>query len=523
MTFPNLLKKQATQILAYKAVSTEQVRSLESIAAKNAGCCMFELMTRAGEAAYAALLKQWPNVQNILVVAGNGNNAGDGYVLAKLALADSKNVIVMCEDPSRVLSGDAGIAQTQWLSSGGQSIVFDAISFNQFDVLVDGLLGTGVTGSVKAAFFEVIKSINQSNKPVLSLDLPSGMLADTGQPLPICVQACMTVSFIAPKLGLLTGIGKTYCGQLDLADLSISKEFYKLAQSKAQIVNWSMLQALPSRPIHSNKGTFGKLLCIGGNQGMPGSIRLSAEAALRTGAGLVKVFCHPTSQLNVAQGRPEIMLCHDDLQQAFNWATTIVIGPGLGQDVWALQQFNLLIKLLEKHPKPLVMDADALNLLANKQNQDNSLQVLVNLPACVLTPHPGEAARLLASSIIDIENDRYTSCERIASEFHSTCVLKGAGTIIYAQPSNTKNSREMKKVSWVCNGGNPGMATAGMGDVLTGVIGALLAQGLSEQQSAIYGVCAHAEAGDRLARQYGQCGMIASDLFQPLRAIINNL
>jgi NAD(P)H-hydrate epimerase len=517
MTLTNLLTEQAAAILAHKIVSSDQVKTIEPKAALAAECSMFELMQRAGEAAFNVLLQEWPNAQNILVVAGNGNNAGDGYVLATLAKQHGLNVIVTCQQPERELTGDAKFAQSQWQNQGGQTLTFSAANYSQFDVLVDALLGTGITGEIKPNFQAVIHQINQAGLPILSIDLPSGMNANTGQALPIAVKANVTVTFVATKPGGVTGIGKEFCGKLIFTDLAIGHDFFKIAKAQAQLVDWSMLQPLPARPAHSNKGTFGKLLCIGGNQGMAGAIRLSAESALRSGVGLVKVFSHVSSSLPITVGRPEIMLVHKDLETALNWCNCLVIGPGLGQDDWAQQQFSRLLAHLKLHPKPLVIDADGLNILATMVNNVEVQNILAQLPALVLTPHPGEASRLLDCNIANIENDRYSASKSIAQKYQSTCILKGAGTIVQ------KNGSHQLPSSWICKGGNPGMATAGMGDLLTGVIGAFLAQGFTSQKAAVYAVCAHAEAGDRVAIQHGQRGMIASDLLQTLRAIVNGL
>ncbi|MFT6779927.1 MAG: hydroxyethylthiazole kinase-like uncharacterized protein yjeF, partial [Paraglaciecola sp.] len=313
MTFKNLLTDRAAASLAHKIVSSEQVRALEPKAAKLAGCNMFELMQRAGIAALQVLTQEWPNAQNILVVAGNGNNAGDGYVLAKLAKQQGIDVVVVCQQPQRKLMADAKKAQAEWQNMGGSTLEFTEPNYSQYDVLVDALLGTGVTGEVKTTFQSVIQQINQTGTPVLSIDLPSGMQANTGQALPLCVKADVTVTFVATKPGLVSGIGKEFCGKLVFADLGVGKEFFGIARSEAQLVDWAMLQPLQTRPIHSHKGSFGKLLCIGGNQGMAGAIRLSAESALRCGVGLVKVYCHESSAMGISAGRPEIMLTHKEL------------------------------------------------------------------------------------------------------------------------------------------------------------------------------------------------------------------
>ena len=497
MTLTNLLTQQAVAILAHKIVRSEQVRTIEPKAAQIAGCTMFELMQRAGEAAFNVLKREWPEVQSIIVVAGNGNNAGDGYILAKLAKQQGINVVITCEQPKRELIGDAKQAQLEWLKLGAKTLQFSEVDFTEFDVLVDALLGTGVTGEVKSAFQDVIQQINQTDIPVLSIDLPSGMQANTGQALPVCIKANVTVTFVATKPGLVSGIGKAFCGKLTFADLKIGAEFFGITHSEAQLVDWSMLQRLQARPEHSNKGSFGKLLCIGGNQGMAGAIRLSAESALRCGVGLVKVYCHESSNIGISAGRPEIMLMHKNLETALDWCSCIVIGPGLGQDDWAHQQFSRLFEYLKHHPKPLVIDADGLNLLASVADDSNIQNTLAGLPSLVITPHPGEASQLLNCTIAKIENDRYLASQNIAQKYQSTCVLKGAGTVIQMDGSHQEPQ------CFVCKGGNPGMATAGMGDLLTGVIGAFLAQGFTSQKAAVYGVCAHAEAGDRVAIQYG--------------------
>jgi hydroxyethylthiazole kinase-like uncharacterized protein yjeF len=517
MTLTNLLTEQANAILAHKIVSSVQVRAIEPKAAQMAGCSMFELMQQAGKAAFQTLIQEWPEVQNILVVAGNGNNAGDGYILATLAKQQGINVEVVCEQPKRELAGDAKQAQLKWQKLGTKTQNFMELDYSQFDVIVDALLGTGITGEVKPTFNTVIQKINQTHIPVLSIDVPSGMHADTGQALPSCINADVTITMVATKPGLISGIGKECCGKVIFTDLAVGKEFFSIARSQAQLVDWPMLQPLRARPINGNKGTFGKLLCIGGNQGLAGAIRLTAESALRCGVGLVKVYCHESSSLAISAGRPEIMLTHKELEAALDWCSCVAVGPGLGQDKWAQQQFSYLLAYLKLHPKPLVIDADGLNILSTMTIDADMQNTLAQLPALVLTPHPGEASRLLNCNIAKIENDRYLASKNIAQRYMSTCVLKGAGTIIQTDGAHQEPQ------CWVCKGGNPGMATAGMGDLLTGIIGAFLAQGLAAQKAAVYGVCAHAEAGDRVATQYGQRGMITSDLLQPLRAIINGL
>jgi len=517
MTLPNLLTNKSAASLAHKIVSSEQIRRFEADAAKEVGCSLYELMQRAGTAAFDILRRYWPKARRILVIAGNGNNAGDGYVLATLAKESGLKVTLACEDPDRILKSTAEQAQKFWFDAGGTTCGFESIELSDFDLVVDALLGTGVAGEVKLSFQKVIQAVNGSSLPVLSIDIPSGMQDDTGLAIPVCIHSTVTLGLVALKPGLVTGKAKNECGILEFADLGIGKSFFELAIPQGQIVNWNMLQPLGFRDVHANKGSFGKLLCIGGNVAMSGAIRLSSEAALRSGAGLVKVFCHESSAPLVSAGRPELMVSSSDLNQALEWCTSIVIGPGLGTNQWGREQFNILVAYLKQHPKPLVIDADGLNLLAIAD--PTTKEIISELPCCVLTPHPGEASRLLKVSISEVESDRYNSCRNLALIFNAMSLLKGAGTVMCS--ASHRNSAQ--PFYWICSGGNPGMATAGMGDLLTGVIGAFLAQGMSAEQGGLYGVCAHAEAGDKVASTYGQRGMMASDLLPSLRATINNL
>jgi ADP-dependent NAD(P)H-hydrate dehydratase / NAD(P)H-hydrate epimerase len=505
--------EQTPASLAYKLVSAEQVRQHELAAAVSVNCSSFELMQRAGKAAMCCIQTYYPMAEKILVLVGGGNNAGDGYIVASLARQQGLNVILASVDPARTLGSDASKAQQLWQQHGGGVLNWQEVDFSEYDLLIDALLGTGLQGSIRAPMNIIIEQINQSVVPVLSIDLPSGIQANTGSPLPVAVEAERTITFVAIKPGLVTGIGKHFCGQLLLDDLAIGTPFFALADETAQLVNWTTLPKLAQRLNHANKGKFGRLVCLGGNKGMAGAISLSASAALRSGVGLVKVFCHEHSQAIVANSQREIMLNTDTgiaaIKAVLDWSSCIVLGPGLGTDVWAQSLFEHVLAFISHTAKPIIIDADGLNLLASKQKLKQDIQ----LPYGVLTPHPGEAARLLDISVQEIELDRYAACQAIAKRYGAVCVLKGAGTIICQADDSA--------LSYVCADGNPGMATAGMGDVLSGVLGAMLGQGLTIIEATMYGVCLHAAAGDRVASEYGQRGMIASDLFQPLRALSN--
>lgn len=465
---------------------------------------MYELMERAGHAAYRQLLAEFPQSHRVLVLCGHGNNGGDGFVLARLAKEAGIHVQLVAVGNPDKYSGDTRQAQTKWLNCGGETHGWP-VPLNDFDVIVDALLGTGIKGQVKSPYKEIISTINSQQKPVLSIDLPSGLHADTGVPCGEAVQASMTVTFVGIKAGLATGAGKQYCGKLAFSALGIAEVFNQLAQSSAVLASARRLPPLPKRNTDSHKGDYGRVLCIGGNQGMHGAVRLTAEAALRSGTGLVKVLCHPESRLLVAEALPELMLAEagQDITPLFEWASCVVIGPGLGRDEWARNLFNALMEYQKEANKPMLIDADGLTLLADSSQR--------HLPEnTVLTPHPGEAATLLRLSGADIQADRYQAMSRLVAEYHSTIILKGAGSLIGSG-----------RHCFVVEDGNPGMASGGMGDLLSGIIIGLMAQGIDAASSALTGACIHAMAGDLCAEQDGQRGMIASDLIPYIRELVN--
>ncbi|MDN4502101.1 NAD(P)H-hydrate dehydratase [Alteromonadaceae bacterium BrNp21-10] len=490
--------------LAQNIYHSQQIREFEGAAAKASGCSLYDLMERAGNAVFVALRQQWPMAQSILVVCGGGNNGGDGYVVARLAHEAGLKVAVVGQFDDNKASADAKLARQKWLACGQSEIALVDLDLAGIDVVVDALLGTGVCGVVRAEQHDVIAQINASQLPVISVDVPSGLDADSGKPCGIAINARSTVTFIGLKFGVVSGIGKHYAGQVIFNDLGVQPAFSHLCDSTTLAYHFSNLKPLASRPAHANKGNFGRLLCIGGYQGMPGAIRLCAEAALRTGAGLVKVLCHPQSQASVSIGRPEIMLADpESLDEHLRWATTIVIGPGLAQNPWAIALVEPVLAYQQQHGIPMVVDADALNILSKKSQQLNK--------NVVITPHPGEASRLLNTSVPEIEQQRLQSTQQLQQQFNCISLLKGAGTVIAGAQQH----------SAVCCDGNSGMATAGMGDVLSGIIGGLMAQGLSAEHSAVYGVALHAAAGDLCANNYGQRGLLASDMMPCIRKLIN--
>lgn len=481
---------------------SKQIKGYEEQAVHATGADLYTLMQRAAEAVFCC----WKtfNAKQTLVITGNGNNAGDGYEVARLIKQADRHVVVCAINPNKALSGDAAKAQKQWIDAGGEICNFSADALDECDVIIDALLGTGLENTVRDNVATIIKAVNESTKPILSIDVPSGINADTGCPQGTAIMATKTMTLVGIKQGLTTTKGKQHAGQLYFDELGIGEQFMKLATPSAQIINIDSFKPLPERSVSSHKGSHGKLLCIGGNHGSAGAIRLSAESGLRSGAGMVKVYTHEHAVLPVSIGRPELMVTSEHLDDALAWSTCVVIGPGLGQDEWAQKTFEQAIRYCQQNNIPTVIDADALNLLA-KQSSSHKLN------NTVLTPHPAEAARLLNLTTSEVESDRFYYARQCATNFAATSILKGAGTLI----DNTEHT-------WICENGNPGLAVGGSGDVLSGIIGALMAQGLNTSEAACYGVVLHAKAGDRACEQSGQRGMLASDLFAHVRALINH-
>ncbi len=488
--------------LPYTLYRAAEVRELDRIAIEEHGIPGLTLMNRAGTALFDTLCRRWPDAQRIVVVCGAGNNGGDGYVVARLAQARGLAVTLLALRDPETLSGDAKAAWQAAQAVGLSVMAWDSALLNSADVIVDALFGTGLNREVGGEWAAAIDAINACGVPVLAVDIPSGLHADTGQPLGRAVVALVTVTFIGLKCGQFTGSGRDYCGELLLDDLGLPAALYQQLAASYQRIHWPLLRSLlPPRRRSAHKGAFGHLLIIGGDHSMAGAVRLAAEAALRVGSGLVTVATRPDHLVAMAAARPEVMWqgveSAADLQPLLQRATVVVIGPGLGTQAWGAA----LLKCVMALDLPRVVDADGLNLLAQHPCKQSGW---------ILTPHPGEAGRLLQCATTEINRDRFDAAAQLAQHYGGVVVLKGSGTLVAMEGEKTA----------VCSDGNPGMATAGMGDLLTGVIGALLAQGLDLQQAAQCGVALHAAAADRAAED-GERGMLATDLLPALRALVN--
>ncbi|WP_223535221.1 NAD(P)H-hydrate dehydratase [Pseudomonas sp. GL-B-16] len=478
--------------------SAAQVRALDAslIAAGTAG---FELMQRAARATWRALVRQWPTANELSVLAGHGNNAGDGYLVAVLAQRAGWSVRVLAVGDPQRLQGDAALAHAEAVSENVLIGPWTAQSGLR-GIVLDALLGTGLSGDVREPYASAITAINACGLPVAAVDIPSGLCADTGRILGHAVHADLTVTFIGLKVGLFTGEAADVVGELVFNDLHADSQLIGGAAFTARRLTAANLPRPAPRTPTSHKGRFGHVLLIGGDRGLGGAILLSAQSALRSGAGMVSVATR-SEHVSAALARiPEAMVLGtssaNQLMVLLQKVSVLVVGPGLGQAGWG----RSLLSAAANAPLPQVWDADALNMLAEER---------VSLPGnCVITPHPGEAARLLGVSTADVQSDRPAAAHALSKKYTAVVVLKGAGSLI-AHPDGRLA---------LCHQGHPAMATAGLGDVLAGLVGALLAQGMEPFDATCLAVWLHANAGGQQGK-FGR-GLAASDLIPAIRQLL---
>ncbi len=467
------------------------------------------LMARAGRAAWTTLRTHWTGAQRVCVVCGPGNNGGDGYVLARLALAAGCDVQVIRREAHAPRTAAAVAACAAFAEAGGAIATFRADTMLEADVIVDALYGIGLTRAVEGDDAALIRAIDAAGAPVLALDVPSGVDAGRGSVPGAAVRATRTLQFLAPHVGLQTGEAVDHAGRLDLDTLGVEVAGIAGAVPAARRITAPDLSHwLRPRTRNAHKGVAGHVLCIGGDHGMGGAVALAAEGALRSGAGLVRVATRAAHVAPVLARCPEAMAVAVGTETALAGliaaADVVALGPGLGQDAWGHGLvFDVLAALAHGADAPaLVLDADALNLVAAHP---------CALPrGTILTPHPGEAARLLGTTTAEVQHDRRAAVRELAARYAAVVVLKGAGTLVCAPGG----------VPWLVAAGNPGMATGGMGDVLTGIVAALRAQGLAPESAAACGALLHAAAGDLAARD-GERGLRPTDLLQALRRCAN--
>ena len=488
--------------LPYSLYRAENVRALDRTAIEEFNIAGLDLMNRAGDAVFQRIRRRWPEARRIVVLCGGGNNGGDGYVIARLALEAGLAPVLLALSAPENLAGDAALARDAAAQAG---LVFEAYTpalLDGADLMVDALFGTGLDRDISGIYAELIARVNVQAAPVVAVDIPSGLHADTGQVMACAIRAALTVSFIGMKQGLLTADGPEQCGELAFDDLAVPAPVYAQVPTASRRIDWAATHVFSPRHRNAHKGNHGHALLIGGNEGMGGAVRMAGEAAARCGTGLVSVATRPSHVAALMASRPEVMWHGveqiDQLTPLVAKATVLAIGPGLGQCDWAQALFDQVIA----SDLPLVIDADGLGLLAQKNLRQDRW---------VLTPHPGEAARLLDCSPVEINANRFEAVRELQRRYGGVAVLKGAGSLVCDGRGEIS----------LCSDGNPGMATGGMGDVLTGVITALIAQGASLAEAAKAGVCLHAAAADRAVAVAGERGLLATDLMPHLRHLLN--
>ncbi|RBP28364.1 NAD(P)H-hydrate epimerase [Marinobacter pelagius] len=494
--------------------SADAVRQMDRYVIDELGVDGFELMQTAAHAAFRRLVRRWPDCGPVLVLCGAGNNGGDGYLVAANAKRHGLTVSCIAVAPTDKLSGDARKAWQKAVAdgvevrelSGIDEAALDA-SFEHAGLIVDALLGTGVSGAPREPFAGVIARCNASGVPVLAVDVPSGLDATTGVAGGDVVRATMTVTFIGLKSGLFTGQGPAVCGEVVFDSLGTENDIGASGQTPVgRLRHWeSVGRWLPERAANAHKGRFGHVLIIAGDRGFGGAGLMAAEAAARSGAGLVSLATRP-EHISAALARcPSVMvhgLIHgSELPPLLEAASVVVCGPGMGKSAWGQQMLQQVLA----SDKPRVLDADALNLMAARVAVPSEYQVL--------TPHPGEAARLLGCSVAEVEVDRMAAARKLQSIYGGVVLLKGAGTVI-ASGSQTVD---------IVSGSNPGMATGGMGDVLAGILGAMCGQLDDLARATILGACAHLAAADRASEARGYVGLIPTDVIDSLPSVFRQI
>lgn len=518
-----------------RLVTAQEMREIDRAAAESHRIPGLLLMENAGRAVCRAVQDLLGTLKGkvVFVLAGKGNNGGDGFVAARHLLNGGAHVRVMLATEPDKVTGDARVNLDIWLRLG-QKVYFLSdrnalqvlqLGLMQADAVVDALYGTGFRGVVRDRPAKAVETVNQSGRPVVAVDIPSGVEADTGKVHGPAIRATRTVTFGLPKLGLVLEPGASYAGEVTVADISLPRTLLeggrRFLLTRELVASW-----LPPRAPEAHKGNFGHVLVVGGSRGMIGAACMAAMAALRVGAGLVTVAV-PRSLQDVAAARvteamtlglpetPDGCLdrgARNEIVPFLKKATAVALGPGLGTHP---ETVALVGDLLAEVRLPCVVDADGLNALAAMHGETRResaagaeagpLPVSVHAPL-VLTPHPGEMARLCGITTGEVQDDRLGVAERSAKAWNCVLVLKGARTIVAAPDG----------ITYVNATGNPGMATGGSGDVLTGAVAGLLAQGLDPVRAAAAAVYLHGRAGDLAAETKGQPGLIAGDILDRL-------
>ena len=522
-----------------------QVRELDRLAIEQEGIPGIVLMRRAATVLLRVLQRRWEGARRLVILAGTGNNGGDGYLLAVLASGEGMQVTVLEVGPVERIGGDALLARQEALQAGVDCLAWDEQHLRHrtgtgATVLVDALLGTGFQGELRPAHAQTIAGINhlyQRGVPVLAVDIPSGLNSDTGVAAVPSVHAHVTVTFIGLKRGLFTADGPEYAGDVVFSSLDVSTTASVLTSAQAAVRRidiHSVASLLPPRKLAAHKGNCGHVLVVGGDDGYGGAALMAAEAACRAGAGTISLVTRSSHVAPMLARRPEVMVKGMDALDAVSQkmlsdlvasASVVVLGPGLGRSPWSRQMLSATLRCAGDRT-PLVVDADGLNLLAEARagagGEAHPDDITPGLRRqWVLTPHPGEAARLLGSTTAEVQHDRFAAVAQLQARWGGVCLLKGLGSLL-CYPANQGNRDAVEDICIdICTEGNPGMATGGMGDVLSGMTGAFIAQGLTLEDSLRLAVCVHGESADLAAEQRGERGLLATDILEYMGTLIN--
>jgi NAD(P)H-hydrate epimerase len=516
-----------------KLVSADTMRALDRRAVRDYGIKGLVLMENAGRGVADIVQKECAHKKGkrVTIVVGKGNNGGDGFVCARHLKNSGFNVSLLSLAGTKEIKGDAGVNARIWEMIGSIKTIRTAGDIKKHSsalihstVIVDGLLGTGLASPVRGLYAKVIDFINDIGRPVISIDIPSGLDATKGRVLGTCIKAAVTATMALPKIGLFLYPGRELAGRVEVVDIGMPQKLIEEADLRWNLIDdCEVTERLGPRGKDTHKGTYGHVLVIAGSTGKTGAAYMTAMGAMRAGAGLVTLGVPESVHQALEEKTAEVMTyplpetagktlgegSYKQTKRLMEGKAAVVIGPGLGTPnaEIAAGMAGFIEKVVRGCKVPIVIDADGLNALEGR------ISVLKKAGRkCILTPHPGEMSRLLGINSKQVQADRVGSAERLSKKTGCTVILKGAATVIATHQEGFINPT-----------GNPGMATAGTGDVLTGMIGGLLAQGLSPVDASVAGVYIHGLAGDEVAKQRGEIGMVATDLLEKVPGLLNSL
>jgi ADP-dependent NAD(P)H-hydrate dehydratase / NAD(P)H-hydrate epimerase len=512
-------------------LNATQSRELDRISQDKCGIPSYSLMTRAGEAVADALVERFPDAAtDVLVLAGKGNNGGDGFVAGRRLVQDGFAVRAVLLGRAADLKGDAARASAEFRASGGKVLEastessLDAALGKKPSAVIDAIFGTGLNAEVKGSPRRAIELVNSFAVPTVAVDIASGVNSDTGTLMGAAIRASQTVTFGFAKFGHVSYPGAGQCGELRIVEIGFAPRAIDEIAPRGRFLERADLQHLVrARPVNSHKGMYGHPLVIAGSRGKSGAVLLASRAALRTGAGLVTAAMPESIQPIVAAGQAELMTepiadrdghfdgahAPDALKMLLDGKNALIVGPGIGVTDDTKRLIEWLISDASEPNRPMLIDADGLNALAAIGCE--SLKRARG--PVVLTPHPGEASRLLGVTTAAINDDRVSAARTLAERTGATVLIKGARSVIASPDGDI----------FVNSTGNPGMSTPGMGDALSGIVGAMLGQHLRPLDALALGVFLHGYAADRVATRMGRVGYIAGDLIDELPAALEAL